>query len=478
MARYEWDAIVVGSGPNGLSAAVTLQRAGLSVLIMEGSERIGGGARSAALTLPGFVHDVCSAVHPLAVAAPFFSSLPLDQFGLRYLYPAIDAAHPFDDGSAAVLTRSVLDTATSLGNDAHSYEKLVGATVRDWEKLSPAILGPLRFPSHPVAMARFGTKALTSARYLAGRFSGKTARGFWAGMAAHALEPLSNLGSSATALVLLAAGHVHGWPVVEGGSGRLTEALAGYFRSLGGEIMTGQYVTSLTDLPRSEAVLLDVTPRQLLQIAGRQFTPFYRRQLDRFRYGPGVFKVDWALADPIPFSAKACLGAGTVHLGNTLEEIAHAEYEAWAGRHAARPFVLLAQQSLVDPSRAPAGRHTAWAYCHVPHGSERDMTQAIEDQVERFAPGFRDTILGRHTFNTKELEAYNPNDVGGDINGGAMDITQLFTRPALRWSPYRTSARGIYLCSSSTPPGGGVHGMCGFHAALRTLQDVFHIDSR
>lgn len=475
MEQRKWDAVVVGAGPNGLAAAITLQRAGLEVLVLEGHGSVGGGARSGELTLPGFTHDICSAVHPLALASPFFSTLPLKDFGLKYLFPEIDAAHPFEDGTAAVLTRSVRETAESLGVDRRAYEQLMRSTVQDWDDLTAQILGPLRFPVHPLMLARFGMKALRSASQLAGRFAGKAARGLWAGMAAHGLQPLTNLSTAATAMVLLGAGHTGGWPVVEGGSGRLSEALAAYFQSLGGRIETGRSISSLQELPASTAVVLDVTPRQLLRIAGRQFSSLYRRQLIRYRYGPGVFKIDWALSDPIPFTAKACLSAGTVHLGGTLEEIARSEEESWKGRYSDQPFVLVAQPTTVDPSRAPQGRHVAWAYCHVPHGSDRDRTRVIEDQVERFAPGFRDTILATHTFNTVQLEQYNPNDVGGDINGGAMDITQLFTRPALRLSPYGTSLSRVYICSASTPPGGGVHGMCGYHAALRTLNDVFHM---
>jgi phytoene dehydrogenase-like protein len=470
----QWDAIVVGSGPNGLAAAITLARAGLEVLVVEGRETVGGGLRSAELTLPGFTHDVCSAVHPLGLASPFFSTLPLERFGLKYLFPELDAAHPFDDGTAAVLTRSVKQTAESLGGDGRVYERLIAPVVEDWDRLRPQVLGPLRYPAHPLTLARFGVKALRSARGLARKFATRNARGLWAGMAAHAMQPLENLSTAATALVLLSAGHAAGWPVVEGGSGRLGEALAAYFRSLGGHIRTGTFVGSLAELPPARALLFDLTPRQLLRIAGRQFSALYRKQLIRYRYGPGAFKVDWALSGPVPFSAPACRRAATVHLGGTLEEIARSEQEAWRGRYSDEPFVLLAQPTVVDPSRAPAGRHVAWAYCHVPHGSGRDRTRAVEDQVERFAPGFRDTILATHTLDAVRLEQYNPNDVGGDINGGAMDITQLFTRPALRLSPYGTSIRGVYICSASTPPGGGVHGMCGHYAALRALRDVFH----
>jgi phytoene dehydrogenase-like protein len=464
---------VVGAGPNGLAAAITLQQRGLAVLLLEGQPTLGGGLRSRELTLPGFVHDVCSAIHPLAAGSPFFKTLPLADHGLEFIYPEIAAAHPFDDGRAAVLTRSLADTARQLGADEPAYLKLIGPLVKSWPQLAPDVLGPLRIPARPLALAAFGLKALTSATFLANRFQTAAARGLWAGMAAHSIQPLSNLATSAIGLVLMAVGHCQGWPVARGGSQQIANALASYFKSIGGQIETNFYVRSFDQLPAAKAVLLDVTPKQMLEIAGAQFSPLYRKQLQRYRYGMGVFKIDWALDGPIPFTATPCRQAGTLHLGNTLEEIVASEKQAARGRHPEKPFVLLAQQSLVDPSRAPAGQHTAWAYCHVPNGSTVDMTAAIEQQVERFAPGFRDRILGRHVLNTSQLQAYNPNYIGGDINGGIIDIGQLYTRPALRLSPYRTSARGIYVCSSSTPPGGGVHGMCGYHAACRALRDIF-----
>jgi phytoene dehydrogenase-like protein len=471
--KRDFDAVVVGSGPNGLAAAIRLQQEGLSVLLLEGKDTVGGGLRSAALTLPGFTHDVCSAIHPLAAGSPFLGTLPLHEHGLQFLYPPVAAAHPFDDGTAALLVGSVDETAARLGDDAHAYRQLMASVVADWPGLAPDVLGPLQFPQHPLALARFGLKALPPAQLLAKMFRTKEARGLWAGMAAHAIQPLSNVATSAIGLVLLATGHLRGWPLPKGGSQSIADALASHFRSLGGRIETGVYVESLAQLPSAHAVLLDVTPRQLLQIAGQDLSPLYRWQLGRYRYGMGVFKVDWALAGPVPFAAEECRRAGTVHLGNTFEEIARSEYVASKGQHPEKPFVLLAQQSLFDPTRAPQGKHTAWAYCHVPHNSPVDMTAAIEAQVERFAPGFRDLILGRHVMNTAQMQAYNPNYVGGDINGGIIDVGQLFTRPALRLSPYRTSRKGLYLCSSSTPPGGGVHGMCGYHAAQRALKDVF-----
>lgn len=472
MERREYDAIVIGAGPNGLAAAITLQQRGLAVLLLEGKDTVGGGMRTAALTLPGFLHDVCSAVHPMAVNSPFFKTLPLAAHGLSYIYPALAAAHPFKDGTAAVLG-SMEETLQTLGADAKVYQSMMAPLLEIWPNIAADALGPLRFPSHPLQMAAFGSKALQPLTRLARCFRQQHARGLLAGMGAHAIQPLDNIATSAIALVLLITGHQQGWPVPRGGAQAIANALAAYFTSLGGKIETGTYVSSLQQLPSHHAVLLDVTPKQLLQLAGHKFSAWYQWQLKKYRYGMGVFKVDWALSEPIPFAAAACRKAGTVHLGNTLEEIARSEKAAAGEFHPEHPFVLLAQQSLFDHTRAPAGKHTAWGYCHVPNGSQKDMTAAIEQQVETFAPGFRDVILARHTFNSAELEAYNPNYIGGDINGGLMDIRQLFTRPALRWSPYRTSAKGIYICSSSTPPGGGVHGMCGYHAAKRALKDVF-----
>lgn len=473
LEKRDYNAVVVGSGPNGLAAAIGLQQQGLSVLLLEGENTIGGGMRSAALTLPGFTHDTCSAVYPLGALSPFFSSLPLAQHGLEYIYPPMAAAHPFDNGDAAVLTRDIAETALTLGKDQQVYTQLLGRLVNNWPALASDILGPLHFPKHPLLMANFGIHALQPASWLAKQFQTEKAKGLFAGMAAHAIQPLSNTATSAIALVLMAAGHVQGWPIAKGGAASIGNALASLFVSLGGKIETNFYVRSLDQLPSAQAVLFDVTPRQLLQIAGHRFSSFYKWQLERYRYGMGVFKVDWALDAPIPFTADACKRAGTIHIGNTFQEIAANEQLTSKGGHPEKPFVLLVQPSLFDASRAPAGKHTAWAYCHTPNGSTKDRTTAIEKQVERFAPGFRERILARHTMNTQQLEACNPNYVGGDINGGIIDIRQLFTRPVLRRSPYTTSARGIYICSSSTPPGGGVHGMCGYHAAQRVLKEVF-----
>ncbi|WP_337041154.1 phytoene desaturase family protein [Emticicia sp. 17c] len=473
MGKKDFDAIVVGSGPNGLSAAIALQQKGLSVLLLEGKSTIGGGLRSAELTLPGFIHDICSAIHPLAAASPFFRTLPLHAHGLEFIQPPVAAAHPFDDGSAALLTRSIHATATALGTDKGKYTRLMKALVDNFPSLINDILAPLHLPENILGYTRFGLKALWPASVLAKCFSTQQAKGLWAGMAAHSMLSLNKLTTSAIALVLMAAGNVYGWPVPKGGSQQIANALTSYFRSIGGKIETSFYVKSLQQLPSSTTILFDVTPRQLLQIAGHTFSSTYQRQLERYRYGMGVFKVDWALAEPVPFMANSCLSAGTVHIGGTLQEIALSEQQTWHGKHPEKPFVLLAQQSIVDKSRAPEGKHTLWGYCHVPAHSTRNMIDVVEKQIERFAPGFRERILARHTMNTTQMEEYNPNYVGGDINGGILDLSQLFTRPALRWSPYRTSTKGLYICSSSTPPGGGVHGMCGYHAAQRVLKDLF-----
>jgi phytoene dehydrogenase-like protein len=473
--KKDFDAVVVGAGPNGLAAAIVLQQRGLSVLIIEANDTIGGGLRSAQFTLPGFTHDVCSAIHPLAAASPFFSTLPLRQFGLEYIYPKHPAAHPFDDGTCSVLYSSLTETKRQLFADSRAYENLVGSVVVDWPRIVNNLLGPLRFPDAPFALAKFGLKALLSAKTVARRFRTDHARGLFAGMAAHSIMPLENFATSAIALVLMAAGHVSGWPFPKGGAEQIAKALGDYFISLGGKIRTGEYVRSLSQLPSAHAILFDVTPKQLLEIAGYKFGSIYKSQLQRYRYGMGVFKMDWALDGPVPWMAEEVKSAGTIHLGNTFEEIAESERQAWNGKHAEKPFVLLAQHSMFDATRAPAGKHTLWGYCHVPHGSTVDMTDRIENQIERFAPGFKERIVARHSMNTAQMNEYNANYIGGDINGGAITPSQLFTRPALRWSPYRTSASGIYICSSSTPPGGGVHGMCGFHAARRVLREVFEI---
>lgn len=466
-------AVVVGAGPNGLAAAITLQRAGVQVRLLEGRSTVGGGMRTADLTLPGFHHDVCSAVHPMAAFSPFFQTLPLEEYGLQFIDPPVLAAHPFDDGSAAQLLHSFDESVKLLGKDGDVYTRVVGSLLSLWPRIADDVLGPLGIPSHPVDLARFGLKALLPATLLATLYRSQHAKGLFAGMAAHSMQPLSNVSTSAIALVLSVAGHLRGWPIPRGGSQSIADAMASYFVHLGGVIETGVQVGSLAELPKRHVALLDVGPRQLIKMTGDKLPSVYRRRLERFRYGPGVFKVDWALDGPIPFTADACLNAGTVHVGGTFQEIASSEDDANRGRISEKPFVLVAQQSRFDLTRAPEGKETSWAYCHVPNGSTVDMTETIERQIERFAPGFRDRILARHTMQPAEMESYNPNYIGGDINGGAMNLAQIFTRPVARISPYKAPLDGVYLCSASTPPGGGVHGHCGYHAARQVLKDHF-----
>jgi phytoene dehydrogenase-like protein len=460
-------AAVVGSGPNGLAAAIVLARAGRSVVVLEGEETLGGGCRSAELTLPGFVHDTCSTVHSLALASPFMRELPFD-----LVHPEIPLAHPLDDGTAVLLHRSVAETAAGLGPDERAYERLFGPLVRSAEPLFGELLGPLRPPRHPLLLARFARDAVRSAAR--SRFSGERARALLAGVSAHSMLPLTAPLSAAFGLVLVVGAHAVGWPVARGGSQRVADALADELRRLGGTVETGRRVRSLDELAGLGPALLDVTPRGLLELAGPRLPASYRRRLERYRYGPGIFKLDWALDGPIPWTATGAAAAGTLHLGGTLPEIAASEAAVNRGTHVERPFVLLVQASTFDPSRAPAGRHSAWAYCHVPHGSTRDMTEAIEAQVERFAPGFTSLIAARSTMDSAEVERRNPNYVGGDINGGAQDVRQLFTRPVARPNPYTTPLPGVFLCSSSTPPGGGVHGMCGYWAARAALARERH----
>lgn len=467
------DAIVVGSGPNGLAAAIVLARAGLSVEVREGAPTIGGGARTAPLTLPGFRHDICAAVHPLGVGSPFFRTLPLSEYGVEWIEPPLVLAHPLDDGPPGVLHRSVCDTAGALGPDGDRYAALVEPLVERWDELSREILAPLHIPRHPFLLARFGMRALRSATgLLEGHFQGAQARALLAGISAHAVVPLTATASAAFGLTLATAAHAVGWPIVRGGSQMLVDALAAYLRSFGGEIITDAPVRSLSELRHARLVVLDLTPRQVLQIASDGLSRSYRRSLGRFRYGPGIFKMDWALAGTVPWRDPECARAGTVHLGGTLDELVVAEQAAWQGRHPSRPFVLLSQPSLFDATRAPAGQHVLWGYCHVPHGSREDMSARVEAQIERFAPGFRELVLARSTLDTRQIEEHNPNCVGGDIGGGANTIDQLFFRPTMRRVPYATPIRGLYICSSSTPPGGGVHGMCGFHAAAAALREL------
>jgi phytoene dehydrogenase-like protein len=476
------DAVVVGAGPNGLAAAVTLARAGLRVAVFEGAQTPGGGCRTAELTLPGFAHDVCSIVQALAITSPFFASIDLAAHGVRMLTPKVAAAHPLDGGRAAALSGSVAETAGRLGADARSYQRLMQPLVRGRNPILALTMAPLRsLPGHSltgelIPAARFAIEGLLPATVLARRMQTDDGRALLAGMAAHSIRPLSAPLTGAFGLTMLLVAHLTGWPVVEGGSGRLIAALTAELAGLGGVLTTGSWIDRLEDLPRARAYLLDVTPRQLLSITGDRLPTGYRRAMQRFRYGPGVCKVDWALDGHVPWQAEACQEAGTVHVGGTFAEVAASEAAANAGGHAERPFCLIAQPGVVDPGRAPAGRQTLWGYCHVPAGSDVDMADRIEAQIERFAPGFRDRILARSVRTAADMERYNPGFVGGDIAAGAATLRQTFGRPALRWNQYRTPLRGVYLCSGSTPPGGGVHGMCGLWAARTALRDL-HVDS-
>jgi phytoene dehydrogenase-like protein len=468
--QHNYDAIVIGAGPNGLAAAIEIARAGHSVCLYEGNSTIGGGSRSAELTLPGFVHDVCSAVHPLAASSPFFTQLPLQKHGLEFVYPPAELAHPFDDGTALLLERSIDATAERLGKDRASYKKIFAPLVKAWPNLADDLLGPLQLmPRHPFAMARFGLSAIRPAKSFAeAHFQEDKTRTLFAGLAGHSFLSLDRAGTAAFGLTLGILAHVAGWPITRGGSQNLADALGAHLNALRGEIVTHHRVESLKDLPAAKAILCDVTPRQLLRLAGGSLTPAFRKRLERYRYGPAAFKIDWALSEPVPWKALECRLAATVHLGGSFAEILESESQASHGGHAEKPFVLVAQPSLFDPTRAPNGQHTLWAYCHVPNGSTVDMRERIERQIERFAPGFRDCILARNVMTPADYEHYNPNLIGGDINGGIQDLAQMFLRPTARM--YSTSLKNLYLCSSSTPPGGGVHGMCGYHAARVALR--------
>lgn len=467
----QYDVVVVGAGPNGLAAGIEMARNGCSVLVVEGAEEPGGGARSASLTIPGYVHDLFSAVHPMAIASPFFQSLGLPAHGLEWIHSPAAVAHPLVDAPAARLWGTVDQTAGDLGSDGDVYRRTFSALAARWPDLVDQVLAPIvRPPRRPLLAARFGAVALRSAQALAGRFRGARARALIAGNAGHSVLPLKQVGSGGVAVVLALAGHTKGWPIPRGGAGSLTRALVSCLRSHGGELRTNHPVRDLAELPPSRVVMLNVGPHQAARMARKQLPERYRKRLLDFRYGPGTFKVDWALDGPIPWSDPGCSRAATVHVGGALEDVAESEEAVWHGRVSDRPFVILAQPSLFDSTRAPEGKHTAWAYCHVPPGWPQDMTGAIERQVERFAPGFRDLILARHTMGPAALESANPNLVGGDVGGGAMNLAQMMFRPVPGLRPYTTPNPAIYLCSASTPPGGGVHGMCGYHAARVALR--------
>lgn len=464
------DAVVVGAGPNGLGAAAELVRNGLSVHVIEGHAEIGGGTRSAELTVPGLLHDVCSAVHPFGVASPFLSDLPLQEHGLEWAFTEIDVAHPLDGGRAGVLHRSIEDTASGLGEDGAAWRRTFGPLTERAPQLAHDVLGPmLRVPSHPLALARFGLRAALPATWLARRWSTAEARALFAGIAAHVYRPLGQPLTASAGAMFVAMGHRHGWPVAKGGSRRVTDALAAYVLERGGTIETGRPITSLEELPPHRVALFDVSPRAFARLAGSRMDPRARRAYERFRYGPAAFKLDLAVQGGIPWSAEAARRAGTVHLGGTLEEIATTEAAIQRGRMPERPFVLVAQQYLADPDRSVGDLHPVWTYAHVPSGWEGDATEAILDQLERFAPGTRERVVATSSRSPRELEDYNPNYVGGDVTTGANDPYQLVVRPRAALDPYSTGVPDTFLCSSATPPGGGVHGMCGYHAARRAL---------
>lgn len=468
-----YDAVIIGSGPNGLAAGIRLALEGYAVKIFEASDTIGGGMRTKELISPGYFHDVCSAIHPMAASAPFLKQLPLDDYGLKWIHPAVPAAHPLDNESAVAIYNDLYETASKLQSDKELYQRIVEPIQQNWDGLSRDFLGPLRFPNNPIQMGLFGLKALQPATLFQKNFKTERAKALFAGMAAHSILPLDAIATTAIALVFFGTAHTGGWPLPEGGSQSIANAMATYFASLGGKIETERPIQSLKDLPSSKAILFDLSPHQVSDIVDDKFPPSYTQRLRKFKKGSGVFKIDYILKEPVPWSDPECAKAGTVHLGGTFDEIASSEKEMDEGGHPEKPFVLVTQQSLFDKTRTPDEKETLWAYCHVPNGSTVDMTDAIENQIERFAPGFKDVIDEKVTMNTQDLENYNANYIGGDINGGRQDITQLFTRPVNLIHPYATPAEGIYICSASTPPGGGVHGMCGYHAANLVLKKEF-----
>ncbi len=468
------DVTVVGAGPNGLAAAVALAAEGCRVTVYEAADRIGGGTRTEELTLPGFRHDVCSSVHPMGAGSPFFRTLPLAEHGLEWVQPPVLMAHPFDDGAAALLMRSTGETAATLDAvDARGYAALMDPWVRHWDSfLGDALAPPMRrLPKHPRLMARLGSVGFQSAMGFARRwFEGERARALFVGIAAHSLLSMTMSPGASFGIMLALAGHGAGWPLARGGSQSIADALASLLKLHGGRIVTGAPIRDLGELPEADATLLDLTAWQVLAVAGERLPRRYRKRLEKFRYGPGVFKMDWALSEPIPWQSPDCRRAGTIHLGGSAAEIARSVETSWTGEPDEAPYMLVVQATLFDPSRAPDGKHTAWAYCHVPHGSTVDMSARMERQIERFAPGFHDIVLARSVMGPRELQRHDGNLVGGDINAGVEDVKQYFFRPVAKWDPYATPVRGLYICSASTPPGGAVHGMCGYNAARSALK--------
>lgn len=474
--KKEYDAIIVGSGPNGLSAGILLAQQGLKVKIIEAESTIGGGTRTKELTEPGFLHDVCSAVHPTGIGSPFFRTLPLSEFGLEWIHPKYPLAHPLDNGDAIISSNSLEDTLLRFGKDAKNYESLIKNFVEGWDYLSHDLFAPIRFPNNPISMAKFGWSGMLSAKLLTNsRFETTKVKAYFAGLAAHGIVPLEKSFTASFGLVLATSIHATGWPIAKGGSSSISNALANYFKSIGGIIETDKRINKSSDLPPSKAVLFDLTPHQIIKIADRELPQSFKNKYLRYKYGPGAFKMDFALSEPVPWINKDCESAGTLHLGGSFEEIAYSERETWIGNYPDQPYVLVSQPSLFDDTRAPKDKHTLWAYCHVPNGSNKDCSEQIINQIERYAPGFRDIIITTHSITATEFEAYNANYVGGDINGGAQTFKQLIGRPIFQWDPYKLPAKGMYICSSSTPPGGGVHGMCGYHAAKSVLKNEFGI---